>query len=90
MAALGKTFIALGFMLFVVAVAWWYLFYSQFFGDDVKRASDCFYYTTDLCSVGNLAAVISDVPVYSPIVLWIAVGVFALGFVLLAWSPLRR
>jgi hypothetical protein len=50
MAFLGKTFLLLGSLTFVLAVGWWYLYFEQFHGAEVKEASDCFYYFEPTCT----------------------------------------
>lgn len=87
MADLGKTLLAIGFALFAGAVAWWYLFFEQVFGEDVKNASECFYYTTDMCSLGEVVGVVGSIPTYSPIPFWASIVVFAAGIALLAFGP---
>ncbi len=78
----------LGLILFGLATAWWYLFFEQMLGENVKQASECFYYTTKLCTAGNLVGsltgFLSDIPVYSPQALWIAAATFIAGVVLYA------
>ena len=90
MATAARALIIIGVLLFAGALAWWYVFYEQFLGLDVKQASECFYYTTDLCALSALAEPISDVPTYSPVLLWLFGGLVALGIVLLAVSPHRH
>lgn len=90
MAKFGKTLIILGFLSFGGAVAWWFLFFEQFFGGDVKRASECFYFTSDLCALGEKVEFVGSVPAYSPIALWVATSIFVMGVLLLALAPLRR
>lgn len=90
MAKVGKTLIILGFLAFVGAVAWWFLFFEQFFGGDVKRASECFYFTSDLCALGRTVEFVGSVPAYSPVALWVAASIFVMGVLLLALAPLRR
>ncbi len=87
MADLGKTLIVLGFGLLAGAVAWWYLFFEQVFGHDVKKASECFYFTTDICSLGDVVGAVGSVPTYSPIPFWASIGAIAAGIALLAIAP---
>ena len=57
-------------------------------GQDVKRASKCFYQTTTDCAIGN--AVISafgEIPVYSPDLLWLTTGLAGIGIVVLGAGP---
>lgn len=90
MALIAKTLMTLAVMIFIGAVGWWYAFYEQFLGQDVKEASECFYYTTNLCAFGDMAEVVSNIPAYSPVLLWVAIGIFVVGVLLIALSPLRR
>ncbi|MCP5367555.1 MAG: hypothetical protein H6907_16695 [Hyphomicrobiales bacterium] len=87
-ARLGKLFIILSVVLLVGATAWWFLFYEPMLGENVKKASECFYYTTDLCTVGNMAGgFMGDVPTYSPLAFWGAVGALVLGLALIVLAP---
>lgn len=90
MIKLGKALLALALLVLVAAVAWWYVFFEQIFGQDVKQASECFYYTTDACAMGNLVGMVGDIPTYSPLPFWSAVALFALGIVMIAAAPRRR
>ncbi len=90
MAIIAKTLMTLGVMMFIGAVAWWYVFFEQFLGQDVKDASECFYYTTEICRFGEVAGMVSDIPVYSPVLLWVAAGIFIVGLLLMALTPLRH
>ncbi|MBK8906677.1 MAG: hypothetical protein IPM60_01835 [Rhodospirillales bacterium] len=90
MAKVGKTLITVGFLIFGGAVAWWFLFFEQYFGGDVKRASECFYFTSDSCSLGHTVEFVGSVPAYSPVALWVAASIFVIGVVLLSLAPLRR
>jgi len=87
MADLGKTLLVLGFGLFAGAVAWWYLFFEQVFGEDVKKASECFYYTTDICSLGEVVGAVGRIPTYSPIPFWASIVAVGAGIALLAFAP---
>ena len=80
---LGKLLMVLGFAGFCTATAWWYLFFEQMLGDDVKHASECFYRTTDLCKAAAFADLVFEVPAYEPAALWISGVVFVIG--LLVW-----
>lgn len=90
MADIGKTLIVLGFGLLAGAVAWWYLFFEQIFGDDVKEASECFYYTTDICSLGEVVGVVGNIPTYSPVPFWASIVALAAGIALLAFAPRKH
>ncbi len=89
MTLLGKLLLGVGAALFVAAVGWWYMFYEQFFGQDVKQASTCFYVTSDVCALGEYAAIVSDIPVYSPWILWVAAASLLFGVLLLGFAPLK-
>ncbi len=85
---IGKVLLALGFLAFVGAAAWWYLFFEQVFGKDVKIARDCFYQTSDACAAGGkILEYMADIPPYDPIALWTACGLAALGVLALAAAP---
>ena len=78
---LGKFLMALGVVLIVVATTWWVMSFYSLLGDELKRASECFYRTTQACEIGNLIGFFRDVPAYSPLAFWLAVSVFILGLV---------
>jgi hypothetical protein len=90
MAGLGKALLIGGLLGFAAAVAWWYAFYEQFLGADVKKASECFYYTTELCSLGGIVEAAGDIPAYSPAALWIAVAMLVVGTFLAVRAPRRQ
>ncbi|TVR81585.1 MAG: hypothetical protein EA405_08160 [Rhodospirillales bacterium] len=90
MAKLAKYLLIAGSVTFLGAVAWWYAFYQQFLGDKVKMASDCFYFSRDYCVLADAAALVSRVPVYSPVAFWSAVGLLAAGILVLAAAPSGR
>lgn len=89
MATVGKTLLILGLILLGSAIAWWYTFFEQMLGDKVKDASDCFYYTSDLCSLGNVVGVVGDIPTYSPVAFWIAAAALVAGVGFIAFAPRR-
>ncbi len=92
MAFVGKTLMLFGLLVLGLAVGWWYLYFAQFHGAEVKQASDCFYYFEPDCmpsAVENLLSD-SDIPPYSPYAFWASVILFGLGGILLALSPFRR
>jgi hypothetical protein len=62
MAGLGKTSLVGGIFCFALAVVWWWALFEQLLGADVKTASECFYYTTELCAVGGLIGVVGAFP----------------------------
>lgn len=82
----GKFLMLIGAICFVGATAWWYLFFEELLGQSVKEASSCFYQTTASCEVGNVIGAFGDVPAYSPVALWVAVGLFVAGFLFYAFS----
>ena len=87
MATLGKIFVVVGLLLLLGAISWWYAFFEQVLGQDVKRASECFYYTTDLCRTGAILEWVGDIPMYSPWLFWVSAAVLAAGVALIAFSP---
>lgn len=90
MARIGTALIILGSFCFVGAVAWWYAFYEQFLGSDVKKASECFYFNTNFCVLGDLASFVGNIPAYRPWAFWVSVGIIAVGALVLALAPVRR
>jgi len=86
-AALGKTLIVVGLLLLGLAVTWWYVFFEQMLGEDVKQASECFYFTTDVCAVGNVVGLVSEIPAYSPVAFWISAAALVIGIAALALAP---
>lgn len=87
MATLGKTLVVLGLTLLVGAISWWYAFFEQALGQDVKRASECFYYTTDICRTGAVLEWVGDIPMYSPFAFWAAAATLAAGIAIIALAP---
>ena len=79
---LSRLLIFAGAAGFVLATAWWYLYFEQMLGDSVKQASQCFYHNAPACEIAQAVDSLFDVPAYSPFALYIAVGVFAVGMVL--------
>lgn len=84
---LGKLVTGAGVAGFAVAVAWWYLFFEQMLGVDVKAASECFYTTTVQCEVGNFVGAFLEMPPYNPVFLWASGTAFALGLLISALTP---
>jgi hypothetical protein len=84
MAVVGRILLVVALVLLVGAVVWWYLFFEQILGDNVKQASDCFYYTTDLCSFGAAVGMVSDIPTYSPLPFWGAAISMVSGLAMIA------
>lgn len=78
----GKLLMTLGVIFFISAVAWWLVFFEQMLGTAVKQASQCFYYTTVECEAVAAIDLFFDVPAYSPMILWLAGGLFAAGALL--------
>lgn len=90
MVIVGRILLFVGFALLVGAVVWWYLFFEQILGEDVKQASDCFYYTTDLCSFGAAVGMVSKVPTYSPLPFWAAAIAMVSGLGMIAGARGKR
>lgn len=76
---LGNTMLAMAAATFTVATAWWITFFHELLGDRFQIARECFYWTTELCSLKEAGGLISDVPVYQPEVLWVAGGLLVFG-----------
>jgi hypothetical protein len=90
MAYVGKALLAFGALLFVGAVGWWYAFFEQILGRRVKTASECFYYTTDACSLASVAGYLGDIPTYSPLPFWLSIAVMLIGLILTVRAPRAR
>ena len=90
MATVGKLLLAIGGLTLLGAVAWWYVFFEQFLGGDVKKASQCFYYTTDTCSLASIAGHLGDIPTYTPLPFWMSVVLALFGTFFLVAAPLKR
>ena len=86
----AKTMIIVGVLLFIGSVAWWYVYYEQFLGMEVKQASECFYYTTDICALSAMAEPISSFPAYSPVMLWASAALVVVGILLVVLAPRRN
>ena len=69
----------------VLAVAWWLIFFHQLLGSNVKVASKCFYQTYIECEVGNIFEWFTGIPYYRPELLWISIGIFLFGMLLLSF-----
>jgi len=81
---IAKTLLVLGAVGFAGATAWWFMFFEQLLGQSVKEASECFYRTTVTCEVGNfVGTTFGEVPTYSPVAMWVSVGVMAAGVLML-------
>ena len=76
---LSKLLIWVGGAGFCASTAWWYVFFEQMLGKNVKRASECFYHTTAECTVGNLLGIFGEIPNYSPVSMWVSVGLLSVG-----------
>ena len=48
------------------------MFFHEILGDNFQAARECFYWTTDLCSLKEPASLFSEIPVYDPALLWLA------------------
>lgn len=86
----GKLLIFLGFAGFCAATAWWYMFFHQMLGDNVKHASECFYQTTNLCTVADMSDFAFNIPAYRPALLWISAVVFVIGLVVWTMAPRKH
>ena len=79
---LSRLLMLLGAVAFVTATAWWYQFFAQMLGENVKLASECFYFSTETCATVSTVEVFFDVPAYSPYMLYLAAGLFAAGLII--------
>lgn len=84
---LGGTLMVLGIAGFIGATAWWMTFFYDVFGQDFQIARDCFYWTTDVCALKGMAAPFVDVPEYDPLLLWLSIGLFAVGLLARIIAP---
>ena len=62
-----------------LATAWWIVFFYDILGADFQVARECFYATTNLCSLKASAALFSEIPEYTPKLLWAGVAMFFIG-----------
>ncbi len=85
--SIGKMMITVGGVGFLAALVWWFSFFHQMLGKDVKRASECFYSTTVECSLADAVGLFMDVPPYQPGLLWFAGATIALGFLVAVFAP---
>jgi hypothetical protein len=83
----GRILMITGIAGFAGAVGWWFMFFHQMLGDNVKQASECFYSTTLQCAVADAVGSVLDIPPYDPQLLWGAAAVSAVGFLLHAFAP---
>ena len=72
---------------FVAAVAWWFMFFEQILGTDVKTARECFYRTTLECQVGNFVGSFMETSPYEPMFMWASMAVMIIGFLVYAFTP---
>ena len=72
---------------FVAAVAWWFMFFEQMLGIDVKIASECFYRTTLECQAGNFVGSFMEKSSYEPTFMWAMVTVTIIGFLVYIFTP---
>lgn len=86
----GKLLAGLGVLGFVGATAWWYMFFEGLLGTSVKEASACFYQTTSSCEVGNMIGAFGEMPTYSPMALWVSVGLFVGGGLIYGLAGAKR
>ncbi len=87
---LGNVLMLLGLGGFVTATAWWLSFFYEILGNEFQLARECFYWTTDLCSLKAPAALFSDVPAYEPRLLWLAAAIFVAGVLLRIFGGQRH
>lgn len=76
---LGNWVLFMSVSLFVVATGWWITFFHELLGEQFQVARECFYWTTELCSLKEAAGFIVDVPVYDPKMLWVSGGLLVVG-----------
>jgi len=76
---LGNVLMSLGAIVFATATAWWIVFFYETLGDNFQKARDCFYWTSSLCSLKEAAPLLTNVPVYDPVLMWVGVALFAIG-----------
>ena len=86
----GNMCMLLGIAAAIAATAWWLAFFHEILGDNFQAARDCFYWTTDLCSLKEPASLFSDIPVYDPALLWLAGALFAGGLCLRLFGLSKR
>ena len=89
-AKLGNVLMLLGVGGFITATAWWMSFFYEILGNEFQLARECFYWTTDLCSLKAPAAFFSDVPAYEPRLLWASGGIFVLGMLIRIFGSQRH
>ncbi|MBO6521892.1 MAG: hypothetical protein JJ900_16005 [Rhodospirillales bacterium] len=82
MRKIGNLMMVFGLAAFVVATAWWYVFFHEVLGDEFQLARECFYWTSDLCSLKSPISLFVDVPEYDPRLLWAAAALFFAGIFL--------
>jgi len=83
----AKLLMACGLGFFLLAVGWWFVFFEQMLGEDVKAASACFYSTTAQCEVGNFVGLFMDTPAYEPALLWASIVVIVIGLLVYVSTP---
>jgi hypothetical protein len=84
---IGRVFVVTGAAGFVGAVGWWFMFFHQMLGDNVKQVSGCFYSTTLQCAVADAAGSMLEIPPYDPKLLWGAGAVAAVGLLIGIFAP---
>lgn len=82
----GNLLMLFGIAGFVVATAWWMVFFHEVLGDEFQLARECFYWTTDLCALKSPASLLVDVPEYEPRLLWLSGVLFAAGLIGRIWG----
>jgi len=86
----GNLLITFSVAAFVVATAWWIVFFHEVLGDRFQIARECFYWTADLCTLSAPAGLFVDVPVYDPGLLWLSAVLFAGGLFVRLYGLARR
>ena len=76
---LGNFLIILGIAICAAATVWWIVFFYDILGDEFQVARECFYMNTNLCALKSSASLFSDIPVYSPKLLWAGCAAFVIG-----------
>ena len=76
---IGNAMMFLGSVAFVSATAWWIVFFYEILGDNFQKARDCFYWTSEICTLKEAAPLLTNVPVYNPVLMWAGAAMFLIG-----------
>lgn len=79
-----------GIVAFVVATAWWFMFFHDILGEEFQIARECFYWTPEICSLKVPAAMFTEVPIYDPGLLWLSGILFVVGLFVRLFGLARR